>query len=101
MSSLATTRRRGQPKGISPLSLEKMDTTRGHDDEKIITDDSNGTAMNGCASTEKPMQAAGRIIAGLSSQWIAVGVMLGLIFGGCCSNVGRLGPFSLSKRQMC
>ncbi|KAK1598086.1 NST UDP-N-acetylglucosamine transporter [Colletotrichum navitas] len=91
MSSLATTRRRGQPKGISPLSSEKMETTtRGHDDEKIITDDSNGTAMNECASTEKPMQAAGRIIAGLSAQWIAVGVMLGLIFGGCCSNVYAL-----------
>ncbi|KAK2045858.1 NST UDP-N-acetylglucosamine transporter [Colletotrichum somersetense] len=90
MSSLATTRRRGQPKGISPLS-EKMETTiRGHDDEKIITDDPNGSAMKERASTEKPMQAAGRIIAGLFSQWIAVGVMLGLIFGGCCSNVYAL-----------
>ncbi|KAK2026990.1 UAA-domain-containing protein [Colletotrichum zoysiae] len=78
------------PKGISPLS-EKMETTiRGHDDEKIITDDPNGPAMKERASTEKPMQAAGRIIAGLFSQWIAVGAMLGLIFGGCCSNVYAL-----------
>ncbi|GKT39943.1 UDP-N-acetylglucosamine--dolichyl-phosphate N-acetylglucosaminephosphotransferase [Colletotrichum spaethianum] len=91
MSSLATTRKRGQPKGTSSLPSEKMETTaRGHDDEKSITDDSNGSAMNGHASAEKPMQAAGRIIAGLFSQWIAVGVMLGLIFGGCCSNVYAL-----------
>ncbi|KAK1959851.1 NST UDP-N-acetylglucosamine transporter [Colletotrichum eremochloae] len=91
MSSLATTRRRGQPKGISSSPSEKMETaTRGHDDEKTITDDSNGHAMNGRASSEKPMQAAGRVIAGLSSQWIAVGAMLGLIFGGCCSNVYAL-----------
>ncbi|GKT63702.1 AMP deaminase [Colletotrichum tofieldiae] len=90
MSSLATTRRRGQPKGISSLPSEKMETTaRGHDDEKVITDSSNGSAMSGHASTEKSMQAAGRIVAGLFSQWIAVGVMLGLIFGGCCSNVGQ------------
>lgn len=30
---------------------------------------------------------AGRLFAETASQWIAVGVMLGLIFGGCCSNV--------------
>jgi UDP-xylose/UDP-N-acetylglucosamine transporter B4 len=35
----------------------------------------------------KALRLAGRIAAETASQWIAVGVMLGLIFGGCCSNV--------------
>ncbi|OBR05166.1 NST UDP-N-acetylglucosamine transporter [Colletotrichum higginsianum IMI 349063] len=88
MTSSAPTRRRGQPKGISSLSSEKMEPApRGDDDEKNITDNANGSAMNGHPSTEKPMQIAGRIVTSLFAQWIAVGVMLGLIFGGCCSNV--------------
>ncbi|KAK6212991.1 hypothetical protein QIS74_08993 [Colletotrichum tabaci] len=91
MTSSAPTRRRGQPKGISSLSSEKMEPApRGDDDEKNITNNANGSAMNGHPSTEKPMQIAGRIVTSLFAQWIAVGVMLGLIFGGCCSNVYAL-----------
>lgn len=49
----------------------------------------NGLTLNGQQSSdaEKSLQGASRIIVGLFSQWIVVGVMLGLIFGGCCSNV--------------
>ncbi|TQN65763.1 UDP-N-acetylglucosamine transporter yea4, partial [Colletotrichum shisoi] len=91
MTFSAPTRRRGQPKGISSLSSEKMEPApRGDDDEKNITHNANGSAMNGHPSTEKPMQIAGRIVTSLFAQWIAVGVMLGLIFGGCCSNVYAL-----------
>ncbi|KAF4829334.1 AMP deaminase [Colletotrichum tropicale] len=52
----------------------------------------NGLTLNGQQSSdaEKSLQGASRIIVGLFSQWIAVGVMLGLIFGGCCSNVYAL-----------
>lgn len=35
----------------------------------------------------KVMGFAGRIFIETIPQWLAVGVMLGLIFGGCCSNV--------------
>ncbi|CCF46526.1 NST UDP-N-acetylglucosamine transporter [Colletotrichum higginsianum] len=99
MTSSAPTRRRGQPKGISSLSSEKMEPApRGDDDEKNITDNANGSAMNGHPSTEKPMQIAGRIVTSLFAQWIAVGVMLGLIFGGCCSNVYALEAIIKSVR---
>ncbi|KAF4828555.1 UDP-N-acetylglucosamine transporter yea4 [Colletotrichum siamense] len=52
----------------------------------------NGLTLNGQQSSdaEKSLQGASRIMVGLFSQWIAVGVMLGLIFGGCCSNVYAL-----------
>ncbi|KAK7437545.1 NST UDP-N-acetylglucosamine transporter [Colletotrichum acutatum] len=94
MSSPATTRRRGQPKGLSSPPMEKMDSpARGYDDEKTADQAANGMAMNRHASSEKSLQTAGRIVAGLFSQWITVGVMLGLIFGGCCSNVGTLLTF--------
>jgi UDP-xylose/UDP-N-acetylglucosamine transporter B4 len=33
------------------------------------------------------MALAGRIFIETIPQWLAVGAMLGLIFGGCCSNV--------------
>ncbi|KAF6785371.1 amp deaminase [Colletotrichum sojae] len=87
MTSSATTRRRGQPEGIASLHREKMDSssTSGDRHDKEM---GNGRAPNGRPpDAEKPTQTAGRIVAGLFSQWIAVGVMLGLIFGGCCSNV--------------
>lgn len=35
----------------------------------------------------KVMGFAGRIFIETIPQWLAVGAMLGLIFGGCCSNV--------------
>ena len=35
----------------------------------------------------KIMALAGRIFIETIPQWVAVGVMLSLIFGGCCSNV--------------
>ncbi|KAI1304733.1 hypothetical protein F5Y03DRAFT_384638 [Xylaria venustula] len=38
----------------------------------------------------KLMGLAGRIFIETIPQWLAVGVMLGLIFGGCCSNVFAL-----------
>lgn len=36
---------------------------------------------------------AGRIFIETIPQWLAVGAMLGLIFGGCCSNVRLLSPW--------
>ncbi|KAI8227677.1 hypothetical protein K4K57_008393 [Colletotrichum sp. SAR 10_99] len=90
MNSPAPTRRRGQPQGTSSLPSEKMDTSvnaRAPYDKFA-----NGLTLNGQQSSdaEKSLQGASRIIVGLFSQWIAVGVMLGLIFGGCCSNVYAL-----------
>ncbi|KAJ3955266.1 AMP deaminase [Colletotrichum tropicale] len=84
MNSPAPTRRRGQPQGTSSLPSEKMDTS--------VNARANGLTLNGQQSSdaEKSLQGASRIIVGLFSQWIAVGVMLGLIFGGCCSNVYAL-----------
>ncbi|KAF9869817.1 protein phosphatase pp2a regulatory subunit b [Colletotrichum karsti] len=96
MTSSTTSRRRGQPQGTTSMTSEKMDPSvnpRGRYD-KAASPAPNGLAMNGHAlhdtESEKPIQAAGRIVVGLFSQWIAVGVMLGLIFGGCCSNVYAL-----------
>ncbi len=38
----------------------------------------------------RAMALAGRIFIETIPQWLAVGAMLGLIFGGCCSNVFAL-----------
>jgi hypothetical protein len=38
----------------------------------------------------KAMGLGGRIFIETIPQWLAVGAMLGLIFGGCCSNVFAL-----------
>lgn len=38
----------------------------------------------------RAMALAGRIFIETIPQWLAVGVMLSLIFGGCCSNVFAL-----------
>jgi hypothetical protein len=38
----------------------------------------------------RAMAAAGRIFIETIPAWLAVGVMLALIFGGCCSNVFAL-----------
>ncbi|APA12609.1 hypothetical protein sscle_09g073790 [Sclerotinia sclerotiorum 1980 UF-70] len=40
--------------------------------------------------TSKILAVTGRIFIETIPQWLAVGVMLGLIFGGCCSNVFAL-----------
>ncbi|KAF7866779.1 hypothetical protein EAF04_005621 [Stromatinia cepivora] len=40
--------------------------------------------------TSKMLAMAGRIFIETIPQWLAVGAMLGLIFGGCCSNVFAL-----------
>ncbi|KAJ8057934.1 hypothetical protein OCU04_013113 [Sclerotinia nivalis] len=40
--------------------------------------------------TSKMLAVAGRIFIETIPQWLAVGAMLGLIFGGCCSNVFAL-----------
>lgn len=40
--------------------------------------------------SSKIMGMLGRIFIETIPQWLAVGVMLGLIFGGCCSNVFAL-----------
>lgn len=37
--------------------------------------------------SSKLLAMAGRIFIETIPQWLAVGAMLGLIFGGCCSNV--------------
>ena len=38
----------------------------------------------------KVMAFAGRLFIETIPQWLTIGVMLGLIFGGCCSNVFAL-----------
>ena len=38
----------------------------------------------------KAMGIAGHIFIETIPQWLAIGAMLGLIFGGCCSNVFAL-----------
>ncbi|KAK6865806.1 udp-n-acetylglucosamine transporter yea4 protein [Apiospora arundinis] len=42
------------------------------------------------STLSKIMALAGRIFIETIPQWLAIGVMLGLIFGGCCSNVFAL-----------
>jgi UDP-xylose/UDP-N-acetylglucosamine transporter B4 len=41
-------------------------------------------------ASSKMLAMAGRIFIETIPQWLAVGAMLGLIFGGCCSNVSPL-----------
>lgn len=52
-------------------------------------------------TSSKIMALIGRIFIETIPQWLAVGVMLGLIFGGCCSNVSarlcRIGIWRLEK----
>jgi hypothetical protein len=38
-------------------------------------------------ASSRMMALAGRIFIETIPQWLAIGAMLGLIFGGCCSNV--------------
>jgi UDP-xylose/UDP-N-acetylglucosamine transporter B4 len=38
-------------------------------------------------ASSRMLAMAGRIFIETIPQWLAVGAMLGLIFGGCCSNV--------------
>jgi UDP-xylose/UDP-N-acetylglucosamine transporter B4 len=40
-------------------------------------------------ASSRMMALAGRIFIETIPQWLAIGAMLGLIFGGCCSNVSR------------
>ena len=40
-------------------------------------------------ASKKLMAMAGRIFIETIPQWLAVGAMLSLIFGGCCSNVSN------------
>ncbi|TDZ27482.1 UDP-N-acetylglucosamine transporter yea4 [Colletotrichum trifolii] len=89
MTLASTTRRRGQPEGTSSPSLEKMDPSDSltKDYAKSAPQAANG---HPASSNEKRVQVASRIVTGLFSQWIAVGIMLSLIFGGCCSNVYAL-----------
>jgi UDP-xylose/UDP-N-acetylglucosamine transporter B4 len=41
-------------------------------------------------TSSKIMALLGRMFMETIPQWLAVGAMLGLIFGGCCSNVSRI-----------
>lgn len=47
------------------------------------------------SASAKMLAMAGRIFIETIPQWLAVGAMLGLIFGGCCSNVSSGGCFTL------
>jgi solute carrier family 35 (UDP-xylose/UDP-N-acetylglucosamine transporter), member B4 len=47
----------------------------------------------------KLMGFAGRIFIETIPQWLAVGAMLGLIFGGCCSNVRSRCLFTLGQAR--
>jgi hypothetical protein len=40
-------------------------------------------------ASSRMMALAGRIFIETIPQWLAIGAMLGLIFGGCCSNVSK------------
>jgi hypothetical protein len=42
-------------------------------------------------ASSRMLAMAGRIFIETIPQWLAVGAMLGLIFGGCCSNVSDIG----------
>jgi UDP-xylose/UDP-N-acetylglucosamine transporter B4 len=45
---------------------------------------------NDRSTSSRIMALLGRIFIETIPQWIAVGAMLGLIFGGCCSNVSLI-----------
>lgn len=48
-------------------------------------------------ASKRMLALAGRVFIETIPQWLAVGAMLGLIFGGCCSNVSlSLGAWALS-----
>jgi hypothetical protein len=40
-------------------------------------------------ASSRMMALAGRIFIETIPQWLAIGAMMGLIFGGCCSNVSK------------
>jgi solute carrier family 35 (UDP-xylose/UDP-N-acetylglucosamine transporter), member B4 len=42
-------------------------------------------------ASSRMLAMAGRIFIETIPQWLAIGAMLGLIFGGCCSNVSEYG----------
>lgn len=67
--------------------FEKNANGATESDLPLLSDEHLGERRDAESLGPKVLRLAGRILAETASQWVAVGVMLGLIFGGCCSNV--------------
>lgn len=114
---MAASRRRQAPKP----QHNAVNSNKNRDDRGTILSEPSPRVINAAPSLEKAemygiddnrpffsraMALAGRMFIETIPQWIAIGVMLSLIFGGCCSNVFALesiikvepgaGTFSLS-----
>ncbi|RKF62379.1 UDP-N-acetylglucosamine transporter yea4 [Golovinomyces cichoracearum] len=67
-----------------PLTSEKIDAQKSSDKSKMSINDESRILFSGI------MISIGSFIVEVFPQWLAVGSILGLIFGGCCSNVFAL-----------
>ncbi|EAA36131.1 hypothetical protein GE21DRAFT_2314 [Neurospora crassa] len=98
---MAASRRRQAPKP----QHTSVNSNKNRDDRGSIVSEPSPRVINAAPSLEKAemygiddnrpffsraMALAGRMFIETIPQWIAIGVMLSLIFGGCCSNVFAL-----------
>lgn len=98
---MAASRRRQAPKS----QHNAVNSNKNRDDRGAIVSEPTPRVINAAPSLEKAemygiddnrpffsraMALAGRMFIETIPQWIAIGVMLSLIFGGCCSNVFAL-----------
>ncbi|EEY18989.1 UDP-N-acetylglucosamine transporter YEA4 [Verticillium alfalfae VaMs.102] len=104
MTASSTSRRRGPPRGTheTPVTEKAQSTTRQTGamqplntvNETADTDHIDYEKQHGerdmQALSQGPATLARRLAVDALPQWLAIGVMLGLIFGGCCSNVYAL-----------
>ncbi len=72
------------PKHVVPSGPRIIDAAPSLEKAKMYGVDDERTVFS------RAMALAGRIFIETIPQWLAVGAMLGLIFGGCCSNVFAL-----------
>lgn len=104
MTASSTSRRRGPPQGTHETTVtEKAQSTTRQTGAMQPLNTANETADTDHIDYEKqhgererqtlsqgPATLARRLVVDTLPQWLAIGVMLGLIFGGCCSNVYAL-----------
>ncbi|CRK19706.1 hypothetical protein BN1708_000371, partial [Verticillium longisporum] len=104
MTASSTSRRRGPPRGTHETTVtEKAQSTTRQTGAMQPLNTANETADTDHIDYEKqhgererqalsqgPATLARRLVVDTLPQWLAIGVMLGLIFGGCCSNVYAL-----------
>lgn len=98
---MAASRRRQAPKP----QHNAVNSNKNRDDRGTVVSEPTPRVINAAPSLEKAemygiddnrpffsraMALAGRMFIETIPQWIAIGVMLSLIFGGCCSNVFAL-----------